>query len=116
METLTASLLLAWLASGPSAFAARPAHVQAPPPKILNVVRQKLKAGTSHSYESLETAIVAAYEQSHVPLFWTDERTTIPYDAWVLAILAFVWLTPPDWLGDPMASGPGLIGLLTSRF
>jgi CDP-diacylglycerol--glycerol-3-phosphate 3-phosphatidyltransferase len=49
-------------------------------------------------------------------LFWTDERTTIPYDTWVLAILAFVWLTPPDWLGDPMASGPGLIGLLTSRF
>ena len=70
METLTASLLLAWLASGPSAFAARPAHIQAPPPKILNVVRQKLKPGTSHSYESLETAIVAAYEQAHVPLFW----------------------------------------------
>jgi len=70
VETLTASLLLAWLASGPSAFAARPAHVQAPPPKILNVVRQKLKPGTSHSYESLETAIVAAYEQAHVPLFW----------------------------------------------
>ena len=41
--------------------------------------------------------------------FWTDERTTLPYDLWVLAILSFVWLTPPDWLGDPMASGPGLI-------
>jgi len=68
--TLTASLLLAWLASGPSAFAARPAPVQAEPPKILNVVRQKLKPGTSHSYESLETAIVAAYEQAHVPVFW----------------------------------------------
>ncbi len=48
--------------------------------------------------------------------FWTDERATIPYDAWVIAILAFVWLTPPDWLGDPMASGPGLIGLIASRF
>ena len=47
--------------------------------------------------------------------FWTDERTTLPYDLWVIAILAFVWLTPPDWLGDPTASGPGLIGLLTSR-
>jgi CDP-diacylglycerol---glycerol-3-phosphate 3-phosphatidyltransferase len=42
--------------------------------------------------------------------FWTDERATLPYDAWVIAILAFVWLTPPDWLGDPMASGLGLIG------
>src|SRR5204862_1024596 len=30
--------------------------------------------------------------------FWTDERTTIPYDVWVIAILAFVWLTPPQWL------------------
>ena len=42
--------------------------------------------------------------------FWTDERATLAYDLWVIAILAFVWLTPPDWLGDPMASGQGLIG------
>jgi CDP-diacylglycerol--glycerol-3-phosphate 3-phosphatidyltransferase len=48
--------------------------------------------------------------------FWTDERATLPYDIWVIAILAFVWLTPPDWLGDPTASGPGLIGLIASRF
>ena len=48
--------------------------------------------------------------------FWTDERTTIPYDLWVIAILAFVWLTPPDWLGDPTASGPGLIGLIARIF
>jgi CDP-diacylglycerol--glycerol-3-phosphate 3-phosphatidyltransferase len=40
--------------------------------------------------------------------FWTEERTTIPYDLWVLAILAFVWLTPPGWLGDPTATGMGL--------
>jgi hypothetical protein len=48
--------------------------------------------------------------------FWTDERATVPYDLWVIAILAFVWLTPPDVLGDPTASGPGLIGLIASRF
>ena len=48
--------------------------------------------------------------------FWTDERATLPYDLWVIAILAFVWLTPPDWLGDPTASGPGLIGLIAGRF
>ena len=47
--------------------------------------------------------------------FWTDERATLPYDLWVIAILAFVWLTPPDWLGDPTASGSGLLGLLTSK-
>jgi hypothetical protein len=28
----------------------------------------------------------------------------------VVAILAFVWLVPPDWLGDPVASGLGLLG------
>jgi CDP-diacylglycerol--glycerol-3-phosphate 3-phosphatidyltransferase len=44
--------------------------------------------------------------------FWTDERATLPYDIWVIAILAFVWLTPPDWLGDPIAHGPGLFGLI----
>jgi CDP-diacylglycerol---glycerol-3-phosphate 3-phosphatidyltransferase len=47
--------------------------------------------------------------------YWTDERATIPYDLWVIAILAFVWLTPPDWLGDPMAiGGRGLLQWLMS--
>jgi len=42
--------------------------------------------------------------------YWTDERATIAYDLWVIAILAFVWLTPPDWLNDPTAvGGKGLI-------
>jgi phosphatidylglycerophosphate synthase len=34
--------------------------------------------------------------------FWRDDRTTLPYDLWVIAILAFVWVTPPAWLRDPM--------------
>jgi CDP-diacylglycerol--glycerol-3-phosphate 3-phosphatidyltransferase len=44
--------------------------------------------------------------------FWRDERATLPYDIWVIAILAFVWSTPPAWLGDPTGAGPGLIGLI----
>jgi hypothetical protein len=44
--------------------------------------------------------------------FWRDERATLAYDLWVIAILAFVWLTPPAWLGDPTGSGPGLLGFL----
>jgi CDP-diacylglycerol--glycerol-3-phosphate 3-phosphatidyltransferase len=40
--------------------------------------------------------------------FWRDERATLPYDLWVIAILSFIWLTPPDWLRDPTASGLGL--------
>ena len=49
-------------------------------------------------------------------LFWTFERATWQYDLMVIAILAFVWLTPPDWIGDPTASGPGLIGILLRQF
>ena len=49
-------------------------------------------------------------------LFWTFERATWQYDLMVIAILAFVWLTPPDWIGDPTASGPGLIGIILERF
>ena len=42
--------------------------------------------------------------------YWTEERATFAYDLWVIAILAFVWFTPPDWLGDPMAeNGKGLL-------
>jgi CDP-diacylglycerol--glycerol-3-phosphate 3-phosphatidyltransferase len=49
--------------------------------------------------------------------YWTEERTTVPYDLWVIAILAFVWLTPPDWLGDPMAQGgQGFIQWLLAKF
>jgi hypothetical protein len=44
--------------------------------------------------------------------FWRDERTTAPYDLWVIAILTFVWLTPPEWLHDPTAAGLGLWALL----
>ncbi len=44
--------------------------------------------------------------------FWRDERATVAYDAWVVAILAFVWLTPPDWLRDPTAHGLGVLGSL----
>jgi hypothetical protein len=42
--------------------------------------------------------------------FWTYERATWQYDVMVISILAFVWLTPPEWLKDPMASGLGPIG------
>jgi hypothetical protein len=48
-------------------------------------------------------------------LFWTYERATWQYDVMVLAILAFIWLTPPSWLGDPMANGPGLLQWLFGR-
>jgi len=40
-------------------------------------------------------------------LYWTDERATLPYDALVLTLLAFMWLTPASWLNDPMAMDAG---------
>jgi hypothetical protein len=36
-------------------------------------------------------------------LFWTYERGSWQYDVMVILILAFIWLTSPAWLGDPMA-------------
>ena len=47
--------------------------------------------------------------------FWREERATLPYDLWVIAILAFVWLVPPNWLGDPMAHDAGLIAWFGAR-
>ena len=44
---------------------------------------------------------VAEPRSSGARFFWRDERATLPYDLWVIAILAFIWLTPPDWLRDP---------------
>jgi CDP-diacylglycerol---glycerol-3-phosphate 3-phosphatidyltransferase len=52
-------------------------------------------------------ALTAAFSRA---FFWRDERATLPYDLWVIAILAFVWLTPPGWLNDPTASGIGIWG------
>jgi len=47
--------------------------------------------------------------------YWTDDRATFAYDVWVIVILAFVWLTPPAWLHDPTANGPGLIQWIMGR-
>jgi len=47
--------------------------------------------------------------------FWTDERATLPYDLWVIAILVFVWLVPPDWLGDPTAHDRGLVAWIADK-
>jgi CDP-diacylglycerol--glycerol-3-phosphate 3-phosphatidyltransferase len=52
-------------------------------------------------------AVTAAFSRA---FFWRDDRATLPYDLWVIAILAFVWLTPPDWLRDPTAAGLGIWG------
>ena len=48
-------------------------------------------------------------------LYWTFDRATWQYDLMVIVILAFVWLVPPDWIGDPTASGLGLIGIVLER-
>src|SRR2546428_13116662 len=42
--------------------------------------------------------------------FWTDERPTIPYDLWVLAVLALVWFSPPILLDGPLADVTGGAG------
>jgi phosphatidylglycerophosphate synthase len=47
--------------------------------------------------------------------FWTFDRATWQYDVMVIAILGFVWLTPPHWLDDPTAYGNGPIGWVLDR-
>jgi hypothetical protein len=47
--------------------------------------------------------------------FWTYDRATWQYDLMVIAILAFVWLTPPSVLGDPAAQGDGLVGWILDK-
>jgi hypothetical protein len=47
--------------------------------------------------------------------FWTYERATWQYDLMVVAILAFVWLIPPRWLGDPIAHDSGLVAWMVER-
>ena len=47
-------------------------------------------------------------------VYWTYERATWQYDLMVVAILAFVWLTPPSWIGDPHAADGGPVAWLVS--
>jgi hypothetical protein len=39
-------------------------------------------------------------------LFWSHDRGTIPYDLLVIAIVAFVFLSPPRWFHDQPDTGP----------
>jgi len=73
MTTAVAAALAVWMAvaSLTSAAARPPARPPAKPPKVLNIVRQTLKRGAAHTYESLESSIVKAYERANVRVFWT---------------------------------------------
>ena len=70
-----------------------------------------------YTYLALDTKAVPAGSNPLTKVFWRaffwrDERGTLAYDMWVIAILAFTWLTPPGWLRDPTAEGMGLWSLL----
>jgi hypothetical protein len=54
--------------------------------------------------------LLAPFRALWTAIYWTHDRATWQYDLMVIAILAFVWLTPPDWLGDPVAHGMGVLG------
>jgi len=47
-----------------------PAMAAPAPPKVLNIVRQKLKPGTAPSYAALEASIVNSYDRAKIPLYW----------------------------------------------
>ena len=70
--------------------------------KVEDELRERLD-GASSRREALVTLPALVLWRA---FFWTYERATWQYDLWVIAILAFVWLTPPAWLRDPLAHGP----------
>ena len=48
-------------------------------------------------------------------VLWDYARATWQYDVMVIVILGFVWLIPPDWIGDPVAHGGGPIAWMLHR-
>jgi hypothetical protein len=46
------------------------------PPKVLNIVRQKLKPGAAPSYAALEASIVNGYARAKIPLYWIALQST----------------------------------------
>ena len=57
-----------------------------------------------------------ALAASAFALIWWLPSTALLGVVVVIAILAFVWLTPPDWLNDPVAAGqPGLLQWILSK-
>jgi hypothetical protein len=64
------------------------------------------------SHDVHAPAAARAVERVLLDLRARHLAVTWQYDVMVIVILAFVWLTPPDWLNDPMATGNGPIGWL----
>ena len=71
MIAFAVSALFASLAGAATSLAVAPARALSPPPKILNLVRHRLKPGTTHTYETLEASIVKAWARANVQVFWT---------------------------------------------
>jgi len=77
-------------------------------PRVEDVLRERRRTVT----EGMKRVVTMPALFLWRAFFWTYERATWQYDLWVIAILGFIWLIPPAWLGDPLESGPGLIGWL----
>jgi hypothetical protein len=73
------------------------------------ILTYRLLEGKTDGHEALRGAPLPARMLWNA-FFWTFERATWQYDVMVIAILAFVWLTPPAWIGDPKAFGDGPLG------
>src|SRR5688500_1521963 len=71
---------------------------------VANRIHYTYLALNSKPIPTGSNALTAALSRA---LFWRDERATVPYALWAIAILPLVWLTPPDWLRDPTAAGLG---------
>jgi hypothetical protein len=67
---LALAVLLAAVLPGRAAGAARAPRASAPPPRVLNVTRVRLKSPGSSGYAAVEAKVVRAFERARVPVYW----------------------------------------------
>ena len=65
-------------------------------------------SGAQRTADAVDTAGRRA--GSGAPSSGATSARRSPYDLWVIAILAFVWLMPPDWLQRSDGHGMGSLG------
>lgn len=90
---LFAGIAVIWLAAGRAPLAAQSGSHAGAPPRVLNVVHQKLERGKAGAYRALETSIVRAYARAKVQVFWIALQS--PTDE-----TDILYLNPADSMGE----------------
>ena len=90
---LLVGILVVWLAAGRSPHAVQSGSRAGDPPRVLNVVHQKLERRKAGAYVALETSIARAYARARVQVFWIALQS--PIDG-----TDILYLHPADSMSD----------------